>query len=78
MLWLIKWIILIFFAAGIWFCYDFVTNLSSSEKEALKTEIIEVIDGDNYKAGPMLHKAKDDFIYNIKYSIKKIIYKVLD
>lgn len=80
MLWLIKWAIIFLLVGGAWYSCDFVRNLNPEERQKLKTELICTVDGDceNNLQGPMIQKAKDDFISGLKDKLKNLIHKVLD
>ena len=80
MLWLIKWAIIFLLVGGAWYSCDFVKNLNPEERQKLKTELIGALDGDpdNNLKGPMMQKAKEDFLSGLKDKIKNLIHKVLD
>ena len=80
MLWIIKWAIIFFLIFGTWFSCNYIKKLSPDEKQKLKSEITHVIDGDGQEAfkGPMIQKAKDDFIDDIKNKLKNLVNKILD
>ena len=80
MLWLFKWAIIFFLVGCAWFSYDFLTHLKPEERQALKTELIGALDGDpkNNLAGPMIQKAKENFVDSLKANLKNLIHKVLD
>jgi len=80
MLWLFKWTIIFLFVGGAWFSYDFVTRLSPDERQKLRTELVGAIDGDpaHNLGGPMVQKAKDDFVNGLKTQFKNVVHKILD